>query len=179
MGKRKTKKVKLSNAQLRQRRRGKLDKEFLCHFCQHERSVAIKIDMQSGLGLLNCRICGVKFSTRITSLDEPIDVYTVWIDRCRASSGTVMSLATQPPAQTAQAPVPKTQPTAAKLVQVVGIDNGEQSKPSVAHTNEEEYIDFRNLSGTNRSNRILEVENFGDAHSGALETLEDLFGEDE
>ncbi|CDR98036.1 putative zinc binding domain (DUF701) [Babesia bigemina] len=83
MAKRKTKKVQLSRAQLMQKRRGKLDKEFLCYYCQHEKSVAIKIDNQSGVGFLSCRICGVKFSTRVTVLDEAVDVYALWMDSCR------------------------------------------------------------------------------------------------
>ncbi|ORM41232.1 Transcription elongation factor 1 [Babesia sp. Xinjiang] len=83
MAKRKTKKVQLSRTQLMQKRRGKLEKEFLCYYCQHEKSVAIKIDNQSGVGLLSCRICGVKFSTRVTVLDEAVDVYSLWMDSCR------------------------------------------------------------------------------------------------
>lgn len=43
MGKRKTRKVKPSNAQLALKRRGKLDREFLCYYCQHEKAIAIKM----------------------------------------------------------------------------------------------------------------------------------------
>lgn len=73
----------MSRSQLMQKRRGKLDREFLCYYCQHEKSVAIKIDNQAAIGYLACRICGVKFSTRVTALDEAVDVYSVWIDSCR------------------------------------------------------------------------------------------------
>ncbi|GIX65149.1 transcription elongation factor 1 [Babesia caballi] len=83
MAKRKTKKAQLSRAQIMQKRRGKLEKEFLCFYCQHEKSVAVKIDNQSGMGFLTCRVCGVKFSTRVTVLDEAIDVYAQWMDSCR------------------------------------------------------------------------------------------------
>ncbi|BAM41077.1 uncharacterized protein TOT_030000338 [Theileria orientalis strain Shintoku] len=83
MGRRKTKKIKQSKSSLVLKNRNKIDKEFHCNKCQHDKSVSIKIDMRSAVGFLKCRICGVDFSTRITSLDEPIDVYTAWIDDLR------------------------------------------------------------------------------------------------
>ncbi|UKK01181.2 hypothetical protein MACK_001994 [Theileria orientalis] len=83
MGRRKTKKIKQSKSSLVLKNRNKIDREFHCNKCQHDKSVSIKIDMRSAVGFLKCRICGVDFSTRITSLDEPIDVYTAWIDDLR------------------------------------------------------------------------------------------------
>lgn len=83
MGKRKSKKVKVSRAQVINKRRGKLEKEFLCYYCQHEKSVSVKVDKRDATGYLACRICGIKFITKVTLLDEPIDVYTIWMDTCR------------------------------------------------------------------------------------------------
>ncbi|EKX72697.1 conserved hypothetical protein [Theileria equi strain WA] len=91
MGKRKTKKIKPSNASVALKRRGKLDKEFHCHFCQHDRAISIKIDTHFFVGILNCRVCGVNFSTKVTSLDEPIDVYSLWMDKCRETDATISS----------------------------------------------------------------------------------------
>ncbi|KAI9281194.1 hypothetical protein BY458DRAFT_429973, partial [Sporodiniella umbellata] len=47
----------------------KLDTQFNCVFCNHENSVDCKIDNTNKLGHLNY-------------LDEPVDVYSAWIDAC-------------------------------------------------------------------------------------------------
>ncbi|RKO91245.1 transcription elongation factor 1, partial [Blyttiomyces helicus] len=59
-----------------------LDKEFSCVFCNHEKSIAVKIDSDLKVGHLSCRACGVTFQTITTALSEPIDVYSDWIDAC-------------------------------------------------------------------------------------------------
>ncbi|EIE77857.1 hypothetical protein RO3G_02561 [Rhizopus delemar RA 99-880] len=63
MGKRKTKRKP------QKKLKDKLDTQFNCVFCNHENSVDCKIDNANKLGHLNY-------------LDEPVDVYSAWIDAC-------------------------------------------------------------------------------------------------
>ncbi|KAI9480281.1 MAG: transcription elongation factor 1 [Benjaminiella poitrasii] len=60
----------------------KLDTQFNCLFCNHENSIECKIDHQNKVGILSCKICGVSWQDTITYLDEPVDVYSAWIDAC-------------------------------------------------------------------------------------------------
>ncbi|ORE12725.1 hypothetical protein BCV71DRAFT_190552, partial [Rhizopus microsporus] len=62
-GKRKTKRKP------QKKLKAKLDTTFNCLFCNHENSVDCKIDHANKLGHLNY-------------LDEPVDVYSAWIDAC-------------------------------------------------------------------------------------------------
>ncbi|KAH0467881.1 hypothetical protein IEQ34_002914 [Dendrobium chrysotoxum] len=39
-------------------------------------------DMKNLIGEASCRICQENFSTTITALTEPIDIYSEWIDEC-------------------------------------------------------------------------------------------------
>ncbi|KAG8490828.1 hypothetical protein CXB51_013932 [Gossypium anomalum] len=39
-------------------------------------------DMKNLIGEASCRICQESFSTVITALTEPIDIYSEWIDEC-------------------------------------------------------------------------------------------------
>ncbi|KXS18813.1 Elf1-domain-containing protein [Gonapodya prolifera JEL478] len=57
-----------------------LDREFNCPFCNHEKSIDIKLDRPNKVATLTCRTCGVGWQTKITSLDENTDVYHKWID---------------------------------------------------------------------------------------------------
>ncbi|ORY92327.1 hypothetical protein BCR43DRAFT_446078, partial [Syncephalastrum racemosum] len=47
----------------------KLDSQFNCLFCNHEKAIECKIDHANKVGHLNY-------------LDEPVDVYSAWIDAC-------------------------------------------------------------------------------------------------
>ncbi|KAI7897527.1 transcription elongation factor Elf1 like-domain-containing protein [Cokeromyces recurvatus] len=76
MGKRKTKRKP------QKKLKEKLDTQFNCLFCNHENSIECKIDHQNKVGILSCKICGVSWQDTITYLDEPIDVYSAWIDAC-------------------------------------------------------------------------------------------------
>ncbi|KAI8984665.1 transcription elongation factor Elf1 like-domain-containing protein [Mycotypha africana] len=76
MGKRKTKRKP------QKKLKEKLDTVFNCTFCNHENSIECKMDQQNKVGHLNCKICGVSWQTNITYLDEPVDVYSAWIDAC-------------------------------------------------------------------------------------------------
>lgn len=60
----------------------KLDTVFSCPFCNHGTSVECRIDMKNLIGEASCRICQENFSTTITALTEPIDIYSEWIDEC-------------------------------------------------------------------------------------------------
>lgn len=39
-------------------------------------------DDKARIGYLSCKVCGQKFSADTTPLDQPIDVYSLWIDAC-------------------------------------------------------------------------------------------------
>ncbi|KAJ8638943.1 hypothetical protein MRB53_015637 [Persea americana] len=56
--------------------------ELDCPFCNHGSSVECRIDMKNLIGEATCRICQENFSTTITALSEPIDIYSEWIDEC-------------------------------------------------------------------------------------------------
>ncbi|KAK7348517.1 hypothetical protein VNO80_23075 [Phaseolus coccineus] len=64
------------------KRMDKLDTVFSCPFCNHGNSVECSIDMKNMIGEASCSICQESFSTTITALSEPIDIYTEWIDEC-------------------------------------------------------------------------------------------------
>ncbi|KAH8740082.1 hypothetical protein FG386_000909 [Cryptosporidium ryanae] len=77
MGKRKTKKVEIRKSKI-----PKLDKEFNCPFCNNVKTVGVKMNHRESLGHLSCRVCGVEFTTRIGKFDEPVDIFSTWIDKC-------------------------------------------------------------------------------------------------
>ncbi|PPD99495.1 hypothetical protein GOBAR_DD03474 [Gossypium barbadense] len=64
------------------KRMDKLDTVFSCPFCNHGTSVECRLDMKNLIGEASCRICQESFSTVITALTEPIDIYSEWIDEC-------------------------------------------------------------------------------------------------
>ncbi|KAG4383756.1 hypothetical protein AAZX31_10G064700 [Glycine max] len=64
------------------KRMDKLDTVFSCPFCNHGSSVECRLDMKNLIGEAICGICQESFSTTITALSEPIDIYSEWIDEC-------------------------------------------------------------------------------------------------
>lgn len=62
----------------------RLDTQFTCLFCNHEKAINCTIDKRANIGTLTCKICGQSFQTAINSLSEPIDIYSSWIDACEA-----------------------------------------------------------------------------------------------
>lgn len=62
----------------------KLPTTFQCLFCNHENSVSVSIEKKSGVGNLQCKVCGQTFQTNINYLSAPVDVYADWIDACDA-----------------------------------------------------------------------------------------------
>ena len=59
----------------------------MCPYCAHDGSVEAKLDRQAETGSVTCRVCGESFQARITTLDDPVDVYTAWIDALESSKG--------------------------------------------------------------------------------------------
>jgi len=55
---------------------------FPCLFCNHEKSVTVKIDKKSGVGQLSCKVCDQKFQCAINYLSAAVDVYSDWVDAC-------------------------------------------------------------------------------------------------
>ncbi|KAL6570636.1 hypothetical protein OROGR_000186 [Orobanche gracilis] len=76
MGKRKSK------TKPQPKKRVKLDTVFDCPFCNHTGSVECDIDMKELIGEAKCGICQEHYSTTVTALTEPIDIYSEWIDAC-------------------------------------------------------------------------------------------------
>lgn len=80
MGKRK----KSSRKPQGPKKREGLSKEFTCLFCNHEKSVNVKLDKKAGVGQLSCAVCGQQFQCGIHTLMEAIDVYSEWVDAADA-----------------------------------------------------------------------------------------------
>ncbi|KAL9133802.1 MAG: hypothetical protein Q9175_005021 [Cornicularia normoerica] len=59
-----------------------LPTNFPCLFCNHEKSVSVKLDKKAGIGELSCKVCGQQFQTGISYLSAAVDVYSDWIDAC-------------------------------------------------------------------------------------------------
>ncbi|OAA66216.1 hypothetical protein ISF_04054 [Cordyceps fumosorosea ARSEF 2679] len=57
---------------------------FTCLFCNHEKSVTVKLDRKAGVGQLDCRICGQKFQCAVNYLSAAVDVYGEWVDAAEA-----------------------------------------------------------------------------------------------
>ncbi|CAG8479245.1 11953_t:CDS:2 [Acaulospora morrowiae] len=76
MGKRKAKRKPMQKKKL------VLDTQFNCIFCNHEKSVDVKMygNREDKVGNLACRACGAKFQSIINQLSDPVDVYSDWVD---------------------------------------------------------------------------------------------------
>jgi hypothetical protein len=44
---------------------------FTCLFCNHENSVTVKIDKKAGIGSLECKVCGQRFSCTVNCTINP------------------------------------------------------------------------------------------------------------
>eukprot|EP01054_Gregarina_sp_Poly1_P002611 Gregarina_sp_Poly_1__2610@NODE_1709_length_3503_cov_129_177532_g1119_i0_p2_GENE_NODE_1709_length_3503_cov_129_177532_g1119_i0NODE_1709_length_3503_cov_129_177532_g1119_i0_p2_ORF_typecomplete_len192_score51_01Elf1/PF05129_13/9_7e25Rubredoxin/PF00301_20/1_4Rubredoxin/PF00301_20/1_5e02Rubredoxin/PF00301_20/2_5e03_NODE_1709_length_3503_cov_129_177532_g1119_i027113286 len=60
----------------------KLDSEFDCPFCAALKSVQVQIKKRELVAQLHCRACNVDYQTGVGPLDEPVDVFSLWIDSC-------------------------------------------------------------------------------------------------
>ncbi|KAI9757864.1 MAG: AAA ATPase Elf1 [Chaenotheca gracillima] len=76
MGKRK----KSSRKPQGPKRQEPLPTTFSCLFCNHEKSIMVKLDKKAGIGQLSCKVCGQSFQTGINYLSAAVDVYADWID---------------------------------------------------------------------------------------------------
>jgi transcription elongation factor Elf1 len=81
MGRRKTRKKVVTK-----KKDTKLPKSFDCPYCHHEQTIECKIDRQNEVATLRCRVCDVNYVTQTTSLTQPIDVYSEWLDHCEAAN---------------------------------------------------------------------------------------------
>lgn len=61
-----------------------LPSTFTCLFCNHEKSVLVKLDKKAGVGSLQCKICGQNFQCGINYLSAAVDVYSEWVDAADA-----------------------------------------------------------------------------------------------
>ncbi|KAM0251300.1 hypothetical protein ACHAQJ_008240 [Trichoderma viride] len=82
MGKRKSS----SRKPMGPKRADPLPTTFTCLFCNHEKSVTVKLDRRAGVGQLDCRICGQKFQCAVNYLSAAVDVYGEWVDAAEAVS---------------------------------------------------------------------------------------------
>ncbi|KAI0123499.1 putative transcription elongation factor [Xylariales sp. AK1849] len=57
---------------------------FTCLFCNHEKSVTVKVDKKAGVGTLHCSVCAQNFQCGANYLSAPIDVYSEWVDAADA-----------------------------------------------------------------------------------------------
>ncbi|RDW70230.1 zinc beta-ribbon [Coleophoma crateriformis] len=57
---------------------------FSCLFCNHEKSVTVKLDKKAGVGQLSCKVCDQKFQCGVNYLSAAVDVYSEWVDACDA-----------------------------------------------------------------------------------------------
>lgn len=73
-------------APVQTKKRPTLAKRFKCPFCANEDVVEAKMDFRSGIGALNCRLCGASYQMPIHHLHEPIDVFSEWLDDCEAAA---------------------------------------------------------------------------------------------
>jgi len=55
---------------------------FACLFCNHEKSVSVKLDKKAGVGHLSCKVCGQSFQCSVNYLSAAVDVYSEWVDAC-------------------------------------------------------------------------------------------------
>ncbi|KAK3903339.1 transcription elongation factor Elf1 like-domain-containing protein [Staphylotrichum tortipilum] len=77
------------------KRRDPLPTVFTCLFCNHEKSVEVKLDKKAGCGTLDCKVCGQKFQCQINYLSSPIDVYSEWVDAADAVADEAKQNASQ------------------------------------------------------------------------------------
>jgi transcription elongation factor Elf1 len=79
----------------------KLSTQFSCPFCNHEKSIDVKIQKTSAVlkvcfflhgkffqigFLFQCSKCGESYETQANYLSEPIDIYAEWLDEIAAAN---------------------------------------------------------------------------------------------
>ncbi|KAI0168199.1 hypothetical protein BJ166DRAFT_496452 [Pestalotiopsis sp. NC0098] len=66
------------------KKRAVLATTFTCLFCNHEKSVSVKVDKKAGVGSLSCSVCAQSFQCGANYLSAPIDIYSEWVDAADA-----------------------------------------------------------------------------------------------
>ncbi|KAI9173047.1 hypothetical protein H9P43_007178 [Blastocladiella emersonii ATCC 22665] len=79
MGKRKSSRKPVAKVKTR------LPTVFNCPYCNHEKSIEVKLDKPNRIGTVKCRVCHETWQTNINALSAPVDVYSDWIDACEAA----------------------------------------------------------------------------------------------
>lgn len=74
MGKRKSRQVQSKGPSL------KVATVFDCPFCSRRDTIEIKLHKRENVGKLFCRVCTVKYETKLGPLTKPVDIYCEWID---------------------------------------------------------------------------------------------------
>jgi len=64
----------------------KLDTEFDCPFCYNEKCVEVKMRKKINIADIYCRVCEEKYKYPITSLSQPVDVYSLLIEDCEKAN---------------------------------------------------------------------------------------------
>lgn len=67
------------------KKREPLATTFTCLFCNHEKSITVKVDKKAGVGTLNCSVCAQSFQCGANYLSAPIDIYSEWVDAAGTS----------------------------------------------------------------------------------------------
>lgn len=122
----------------------KLDKVFDCPFCGHEQTVDCFLEREINLGRVECRVCGVKYSTTIHHLDEEIDVYAKWIDACESATRRKEGLSAPSSAPSRSKPNDSVKPRSARPVDVNDIDDDDDDdddrrrRPSAPHHDDDD-----------------------------------------
>jgi transcription elongation factor Elf1 len=78
MGKKKSRSVKIMKAAP-----PKVERVFDCPFCEHAKTVEVKLQRPQKKAMLKCRICKVPYEVKINSLMIEVDIYCQWIDECQ------------------------------------------------------------------------------------------------
>ena len=61
---------------------------FTCLFCNHEKSVTVKLDKKAGVGQLDCKICGQKFQCGINcTIARSVQSAVRWLTFLRSFRG--------------------------------------------------------------------------------------------
>lgn len=66
-------------------------KAFDCPFCNHSKTIECQMrrDQKPPVGIIECTVCGANYTSVITHLTEPVDVYSDWIDACEQENEAV------------------------------------------------------------------------------------------
>mmetsp|Transcript_34131 Transcript_34131/g.60948 ORF Transcript_34131/g.60948 Transcript_34131/m.60948 type:complete len:84 (+) Transcript_34131:495-746(+) len=64
------------------KKKAKMETTFTCPFCNHEKSIQVKMMFKTKRAEAKCSMCAEYYNCEITNISEEIDVYSEWIDAC-------------------------------------------------------------------------------------------------